>query len=150
MLNIKSKSLLGEFKSDSSPWQSEKGATAVEFAIILFPLVLLLFGIIEFGTFMFNKQVITNASREGARAGIVSRIPRVSDTEIEKVVNDYCKDNMITFGEANDPITSTIPDEPDDEKFGDLLTVTVTFDYDFLFLPFSTIPMNAKTVMRYE
>ena len=48
----------------------QKGVAAVEFAIVLPFLVLLVFGTIEFGLMFYNKQVITNASREGARAGI--------------------------------------------------------------------------------
>ena len=51
--------------------QHQKGAVAVEFALILPVLVLLLFGIVEFSLLMYNKQILTNASREGARYGIV-------------------------------------------------------------------------------
>ena len=44
---------------------------AVEF-IILFPLFLLIVvGIVEFGHLWYVDHVITNASREGARAGVV-------------------------------------------------------------------------------
>jgi Flp pilus assembly protein TadG len=57
--------------------KSQKGVAAVEFALVLPLLVLLIFGIIEFSLLMFNKQVITNASREGARAGIVAGTPRL-------------------------------------------------------------------------
>ena len=49
----------------------QRGASAVEFAIVLPVLLLLLFGTIEFGVLFFNKAVITNASREGARRGVV-------------------------------------------------------------------------------
>ena len=61
----------------------EKGASAVEFAIILPLLVVFLFGIIEFGIIFYDKAMITNASREGARKGIVFRDPRVSVSEIQ-------------------------------------------------------------------
>jgi Flp pilus assembly protein TadG len=36
---------------------------------------MLLFGIIEFGIILYDKAMITNASREGARAGIVYSEP---------------------------------------------------------------------------
>ncbi|QKE39279.1 TadE/TadG family type IV pilus assembly protein [Ferrovum myxofaciens] len=50
---------------------SERGVAAVEFALI-FPLMLLLmFGIIEFGTLMYDQIMVTNAAREGARWGSV-------------------------------------------------------------------------------
>jgi Flp pilus assembly protein TadG len=35
-------------------------------------LLLILAGIADFGILFYNKQVLTNASREGARAGIVN------------------------------------------------------------------------------
>ena len=50
-------------------WKNNKGASAVEFALVLPILIVLLFGIVEFGLLMYNKAVITNASREGARDG---------------------------------------------------------------------------------
>jgi Flp pilus assembly protein TadG len=69
----------------------EDGAAAVEFALVLPILILILFGIIEFGFALYNKEVITNASREGARYGIIMRIPsRYSADEIKTdVVNPY-------------------------------------------------------------
>jgi hypothetical protein len=39
--------------------RSQKGATTVEFAILLPVLLLFIFGILEFGLLLFNKQVIT-------------------------------------------------------------------------------------------
>ena len=62
--------------------KNQRGASAVEFAVVLFPLVLLVFGIIDFGFLLYNKAMLTNASREGARAGIVSQSPRVLDSKI--------------------------------------------------------------------
>lgn len=45
----------------------DAGAAAVEFALVLLPLVMLLFGIIDFG-WIFNQQVsLSNAAREAAR-----------------------------------------------------------------------------------
>jgi Flp pilus assembly protein TadG len=49
----------------------QDGSVAVEF-VILFPLfVLVLMGIMEFGHLWYVDHVITNASREGARAAVV-------------------------------------------------------------------------------
>ena len=50
---------------------NERGASAVEFAIVLPVLVMFVFGIIEFGIVFYNKAMITNACREAARAAIV-------------------------------------------------------------------------------
>ncbi|MCK5219206.1 pilus assembly protein, partial [bacterium] len=47
--------------------KNQRGAAAVEFAIVLPLLALILFGTIDFALLFYNKQVLTNASREGAR-----------------------------------------------------------------------------------
>ena len=47
--------------------RGEHGAVAVEFAIILPILLLLVFGIIDFGHAYYMKHVLQNSCREGAR-----------------------------------------------------------------------------------
>ena len=76
--------------------RNKKGAAMVELAIILPILLLVLFAIIEFGLIMYNKAMITNASREGARTGIVFRANATTGAYepydvpyIEGVVNTY-------------------------------------------------------------
>jgi hypothetical protein len=109
----------------------QTGASAVEFAIILPLLVLFVFGIIEFSIMFYDKAVITNASREGARAGIVFADPRPDATEIQGVVNNYSNNRLITFGSPNLQIPLSTPCvDPGDE-----LTVTVVYEYDFLLVP---------------
>ena len=66
--------------------QRQKGAEIVEFALVLPLLLLILFGIMEFGIVFFDKAIITNASREGARAGVVSRSPVLSNDDITTIV----------------------------------------------------------------
>lgn len=52
---------------------SERGQTMTEFAIVLPILVVLLFGIIQFGIAFNNYVTITDAARAGARKAAVSR-----------------------------------------------------------------------------
>ena len=130
----------------------QRGAAAVEFAIVLPVLVLLLFGSIEFGLLLYNQQVMTNASREGARAGIVARSPRVSDGEISAVVTAFCGDRLITFGADNVPICQVARSGTGND-FGDDLTVDVTYNYAFLVLSnlgFGPRTLSARTVMKLE
>jgi Flp pilus assembly protein TadG len=55
--------------------RSEHGAAAVEFALVLPVLVLLLMGLIEF-SLIFNTQIsLTNAAREGARVMAIENDP---------------------------------------------------------------------------
>jgi Flp pilus assembly protein TadG len=48
-------------------WGSERGAAAVEFALILPILMLILFGVIEFGGVYNAQLMVTGAAREAAR-----------------------------------------------------------------------------------
>ncbi len=130
--------------------KSEKGATAVEFAIVLPVLLLLILGIIEFSFLLFNKAVITNAAREGARAGIVQRIPRVTSSEIETKVKDYSFNHLITFGGPTIPtVTSTAPC-PAGAYSGAGLTVTVDFHYSYLALPHFVSELIGGTDLKAE
>ena len=49
--------------------RGEHGAIAVEFAILLPVFLLLVGGIMDFGHAFYMKQMVSNASREGARYG---------------------------------------------------------------------------------
>jgi Flp pilus assembly protein TadG len=149
---------------------SQKGAALVEFAIVIIPLMIITFGIIEFGVYFYDKNILTNASREGARAGIVAGLNRVSETEINAVVMKYCQNHLITFGSSpnltmSTPIVSSPPSiipahTIATAAFGDTLTITVNYHYSFLILPrllTGLIPglnnignMHATTIMKYE
>lgn len=77
-----------------------EGAAMVEFAISASVLLLIVLGIIEFGFLWYQKQVITNASREGARYGVTYQTTTTgarlspknitSPKTVQQVVNDYC------------------------------------------------------------
>jgi len=154
---------------------NQKGTTAVEFALVLSLLLTLIFGIIEFGLFIFDRQVITNAAREGARAGIVARPVRLLNNEIAAVVVDYAEKHLITFGDdvltVDDivikPIDSDLSDGLDTGfrcivfKFEDAagvfhrcdLEVQVDYEYEFLFLSnigIGPIDLQATSVMKME
>ena len=136
--------------------KEQNGGAAVEFALILPLFFLLLFGIVEFGLVLYNKQVITNASREGARAGIVAGIPRLDDAGIQTAVNKYANNYLVNFGAGainfNPPITPADP-RTNEPYFGQDLTVTVTYPYNFLVLSsfgFGPITLRAQTIMKME
>ena len=137
-----------------NPLKNERGGSLIEFALISWVLFLVLFGIIEFGLILYNQAVITNASREGARYGIVSRVPRHTSAEIIAYVSQAYADKPKTFGT---PDFRVIPQLPASSIFGQDLIVDVTWQYDFLLLPnFSSgvlsnpLTLSARTVMKYE
>lgn len=148
-------------------FQSEKGASAVEFALMLPLLVLLVFGIIEFSVLLFDKAVVTNASREGARAGLVYNLDGgggytpISDDVIRQVVKDYANGYLVNLGDGGRLLgDGDITINPAERNSGEDLTVIVSYPYNFLILPnvstllggtFSdTITLIGQTIMRME
>jgi len=145
---------------------NQKGAAAVEFALVLPLLLIFIFGVIEFGLLLYNKQVITNAVREGCRTGVVMRDSslRVSaadflaeDNLIKNVTVGWATNNLVTFGgdifDAGDvtvygvdtaltPHVSHTPRVLADFQFRDNLIVEATFSYNFLFLSINIGPFN--------
>lgn len=126
---------------------NQKGVASIEFAIVLPLLLLMIFGTIEFGLLFYNKQVITNASREGARAGITHQ----SSASVRQIVRDYCQDKLIGLSThpdvADSDITVTPPDAQND------MTVTVNINYSLFFAPLigiSQTTLSARTIMRME
>lgn len=131
-----------------------RGAAAIEFALILPVLILLLFGTVEFGLLLYNQQIITNASREGARAGIVAGSSRPTDGDIRGLVRTYCEHNLVSFGSASEPLIDIVPaGDRSGSAFGDDLEVTVRYMYGFLVLSafgLTPVDLTAKTVMKME
>jgi Flp pilus assembly protein TadG len=145
--------------------KSEKGVSAVEFALLAPFLFVLTFGIIELGILLFDKAVITNASREGARAAIVFRTDGTTPTPLDDggitaIVTQYVGNHLIDLGTGNKtPGVVIAPSLP--RVSGTDVTVTVTFTYDFLvfsnLIPLlsggafdGSIDLVGRTVMRME
>ena len=84
--------------------KKQRGVALVEFALVLPILLMIIFGIIELGIALYDKAVITNASREGARYGIVLHSPKYSDGQISNVATQYTKNYLMTFGKYVDPV----------------------------------------------
>ena len=61
-------------------WQRnrQRGVAAVEFALLLPLFLTLVLGAIDWGWFFFIDQLVTNAAREGARAGTLLPPPPLS------------------------------------------------------------------------
>jgi Flp pilus assembly protein TadG len=114
-------------------------------ALVLPMLLLLVFGITEFGRAWMTLNVMHTASREGVRLAVVTG-PDV--TAVETRVTEVCNAAVIT----PTSITVTGP------VSGDLARrVTVTVTSDFTVIPGKilgtfqgTIPLSASTTMRHE
>lgn len=128
--------------------KNQNGGAAVEFALIIPLLVLLVAGILDVSLLVYNQQVITNASREGARAGIT----RADDNAVGQIIDTYCQDRLITFGSAESPTTSFTYDAG--KPFQTDFSVMVTYNYHFLIPAILNLgitkTLNAKTLMKME
>ena len=149
--------------------RSESGVSAVEFALISPLLFVLTFAIVEFGILLFDKAVVTNASREGARAAIVyntngTDYTPITEQVIRDVVTSYANGYLINLGvPGNSPLSAADIDivysGGTPESGGDV-TVVVNYTYDFLVFPNltrliggtfdGTIDLVGTTVMRME
>ena len=147
----------------------DHGGAMVEFAIVLPLLLILVFGIIEFGILLYNKAVLTNASREGARRGIfliaydpdTTTYTYSSSDDIEGVVVTYCQDRLIPKTNPLDPAKIYVTYEDISSPIGknstgDKLTVSVQYDYSFFLISGllsslgTSIPLEGETVMLLE
>ncbi|WP_442955588.1 TadE/TadG family type IV pilus assembly protein [Paraburkholderia sp. MPAMCS5] len=132
----------------------ERGAIALEFVLVFPFLMLVLFGIVDVSLLLCDKAVITNASREAARAGVVVRVPQYTTSEISNVALSYAQQNLVTGGTATTP-TVTVG-QPNGSLPGNPLQVTVTYQYSGLVLGSALssltgpITLSATTVMNYE
>lgn len=127
---------------------AESGASAVEFALLLPVLMMILFGIIEFGLALYQQAILTNASREGARLGIVQSVPAITTAAINAAIDRY----LTPAGVNPANVTRTIVAGG---VTGAPVRVTLTLPYSFVVLPALTsvaprINLTAWTEMRHE
>ena len=133
---------------------SQHGAAVVEFALILPILLGLLIGGIDLSLALYDKTVITNASREGARAGIVARNPPLSDAQIRHVVHQYAQSALVSLG-AN-PAPPTVLIQKGSLSGDPTLQVTVLYTFQGIGLGsfFQSLGkpwvLQSSTVMVYE
>jgi Flp pilus assembly protein TadG len=129
--------------------RNRRGAAAVEFAVVAPVFFLLVFGMIEYGRMVMVQQVITNASREGARKAVLDGS---TTAEVKTVVNEYLASGSIT--PSGDP-TTVSPNPPSTAEFGEPVTVTVSIPFNEVsWLPSPMYlggkTLTATTVMRRE
>ena len=85
------------------------GVAVVEFALILPVFLLLVLGVVELSVMFHDQAVITNASREAARAGVVLRKPKASADEIRDVAVRYAQAYLISFDRQQQPPKVSVP-----------------------------------------
>jgi Flp pilus assembly protein TadG len=111
--------------------QGDKGAAAVEFALVLPILLLFVMGTIEFGWFFFTHQRVVNAAREGARAGTLLPPPPNSTTAQVRSAAETAASNYLVAVGLQDQGVSADPSYamPDGSQ---AVRVVITYPYQSL------------------
>jgi Flp pilus assembly protein TadG len=130
--------------------RDETGAALVEFAITLTMLLVLVFGIIDFGRALFTMNNLTQAAREGARYGAIS-----AGMSEEAAIKDTTVAHAASFGgaalKASDvTVTPTMAG-------GKLQYMRVRINYTFVpitpiagLIGLGNIPLSPSAVFRWE
>lgn len=127
-----------------SLFRGQHGASAVETALMLPLMVLLLFGIIDIGRFYWAEHAVTHAANEAARLAVLEGVTT-------QEVND-----VITFHLHNWPLAGAPQIVENTATIPATTTVSVTISFNFLFLPnfianaFNMESISYSVTMRSE
>lgn len=96
---------------------NEAGQDLVEYALVLPLFFMLIVGAIEFSLLFFQYAMVTNAAREGARAGVVMESTGCSKSCLEANVREAARANIVGMDldkltidpELDDPVPGKIP-----------------------------------------
>jgi hypothetical protein len=140
----------------SRSFRKQRGAAAVEFAVVAPVFLLLIFGMLEYGRMVMVQQMLTNASREGARRAVLEG---AAESDVRQVVRDYLIPANVPVTDQD--ITILVGDPPastalSGAEFGDPVHVKVGINFgNVSWLPSpmylsSSTRMEAVSVMRKE
>lgn len=87
----------------------QRSQSLVEFAIVAPILLLLLFGIVDFGRVIYIYATLNQAVNEGARAAIKDSALLPTNTDVENAVKQHAVDVSLANPCPNGPITATNP-----------------------------------------
>ena len=125
-----------KFVKSKSKLRNEKGASAVEFALVLPIFLMLVFGIFQFGIAFNNWIAITHAAREGARLAAVGQYDeqRVRDSAPSVAIESISVSGQ--DGAVGDPVTVIVA--------GNILNINIPFAGNW------PVTLRSTAVMRLE
>lgn len=125
----------------------QQGLALVEFALVLPLVVMLVLGATTLTIGLYDKAVLTHASRQAVRTWVVTK-PFMSRDAVQQLAVASCQGQLISFGLAA-PTCSAQASGPDLPAPGDELTVSLSMDYSGLYL-FQSLSISARTRMKFE
>jgi Flp pilus assembly protein TadG len=123
--------------------RGERGAAAVEFALVVPVLLLLVLGITEFGRAYNVQTTLSGAAREGARAMAVQNSPAAARAAVQNAAAGIgLSDSQISVSPSACPSSSI--------GSGTTVQVTITYPLSFVtnFFGSSPITLRGTAVMR--
>jgi Flp pilus assembly protein TadG len=134
------------------------GAAAVEVALIMLPLFVLIFGIFEYSRLIMDRNLLNNAAREGCRYALVNNTSTTISSDVQGIVTNRMAGEDSHFSSFTVTVTGTHQGAStpiNDLGPGDLITVTVTGNYKFMnIIPMvpmpSTLTMTSAVTMVCE
>lgn len=122
---------------------TERGATAVEMAILLPVFVLLVFGMIDFSRIFNGELQIAQAAREGAR--LASLAPAYTDAQAVARAQEAAPNVAFTNTPGTAVVTRSCPAAPDSD---DTAEVTVSFTFEGILYPAASTTYSQSATMR--
>jgi len=121
--------------------KNEQGQTMVEFAFVLPILLVMLFGIIQFGVIFNNYVALTDAARAASRKGAVSR--NASDPKGDCEATGYAAGTNL-----KNPGTDFVLTCNSSWDIGSDVTVTARYPYDIKLLDWVVTSGTLNTTMK--
>ena len=122
--------------------ESQRGSVLVEVALVLILLIMLTFGVMEYGWMFFRLQQLNNAARDGARQAV---LPAATNSQVESTVQDLVDSWGLTSVNVDVDISH---DDISVLPRGELITVTVSAPYSdmqLVGLPLLPLPDTLST-----
>jgi len=127
--------------------RSERGAAAVELALVLFPLLLILLGIVEFGRVYSMQLSLQHTARELARE-IALKYDDPDVDDLSGIIDGTLEGLVDDLGLLNSDITECSTEEPVEDAI-----VYLEHNVDLaipLPEPLESVPITANAVMACE
>ena len=114
----------GPRKAPKRSRDRERGAAAVEFALVSMLLITLLFGILQYGWYFFSAQAATSGAREAARRLAVGDCQGPGEAQSFARSQSNLSTMTLTWGSDASPSSQSLSGM----DIGDILSVTVQAD----------------------
>ena len=128
-----------------SLWRSEAGATAVEFALVCLPLLLLILGVMEFGRVFYIRNDLSYAADVAARKVLIGQIARdAPDSEAQTKLENAVRESF----HSGDPSLLQVVTGKETVDGIDFRVLSIQYPFTFVLPGLSESPFNLQLSRR--